>query len=160
MKKRIVILLSLLVLVPFCACALGLGPEVAVTVLNNIVDASPVDGMTQLFAYNEDSDTIILSVVADTFMDAAVASSKAGKSTEDWTVAKAYATSMYDAARELITLYDKAETGMQVFYMTSADSNGVVYYAIGDEDASECQVLLDAITNDTEITPYEEEEKE
>ena len=160
MKRAIIVLASLLMLIPVCASALGLGPEAAVTALNNLVDAAPIEGVTQVFAYNEESNTVILGVVSEAFMDAAVEAAKAGETNSDWTAAKSYATQMYDTARELITLYDKAETGMQVFYMTSVDSDGTVYYAIGDEDASECHVILDAITNDTEITPYEEEEKE
>ena len=94
MKRAIIFLASLLMLIPVCASALGLGPEAAVTALNNLVDAAPIEGVTQVFAYNEESNTVILGVVSEAFMDAAVEAAKAGETNSDWTAAKSYATQM------------------------------------------------------------------
>lgn len=159
MKKRfLTTLVALLLLAPLCAHALGLGPEAAVTALNNLSNRSPIEGLTQKFIYDEDSNTIILCVVSDVFMAAAGQAADADQDIADWKTAKSCATMLYDAARSLITLYDSAETGLRVYYVTALDSDGDLYYAIGDENASECTVLYDIITYDTEITPYEEEE--
>ena len=160
MKRAIIVLASLLMLIPVCASALGLGPEAAVTAINNLVDASPVEGVTQLCEYDKNSNTVLYGVESDLILEAALAAYNEGEDTPLWSTAKSLATRMYDSARELITLYDSDKTNLKILFVTSMDTNGSVYYSIGDDDASERHVILDVITNDTEITPYEEEEKE
>lgn len=160
MKKFFLFVVALMVFAS-SAFALDLGPEKAVEALNNMVEADPLEDVVQLYAYNEAEDLVILGVVGGSIMDAAVAAHQAGKGTDDWTAYKASATQMYDTSRKLLDTYGAEETKMCVYFLTSTDSNGQVYYAIGDDSESgECEVLLDAITSDTEVTTYEGRETE
>lgn len=150
MKKVISMIVAFLLCFGYSFAEPLLSPEKTTEAINNLISAEPVDGMEQRFAYLESSDEFGLLVVSESFMDAAVASSKSGKETDDWRACKAMAYNMYVSMRSLLEAYGYSKNSLSILLYTSLEEEGGIYYAIGDTNGVDCAVIGDIITNDTE----------
>lgn len=154
--KKVLCLVLVLLCLPVWSSAAALTPEEVTQTLNNIINDSTVDNMEQLFVYVEDDNAIVLGLVSEDMMNQAVAAIDAGKDTKVWHTCKALATKYYQTCRSLIDTLGREDLGFRVYFMTSLDGEGSMYYGIGDKADGNCIVFVDVVTGDETIVEPEE----